>query len=251
MPNLRDQWISARADDGQQFRKSVPVSVLADGAFSVGVPPELDPIATRLAENNGKVRLCGESRVHGTELKLLLDFLKACATEFLQCEEVTERVIVYNVRLDCAMWVNPDDTIQQNGQGTESGKWWNLTGHENHREYAVGIGAAVYDRTTYKRTSGDTVKWSLPDSDDLDEDARRLNGFVHLDLSPEGRNLKTMPYSPKAAQFFFKVLLGLCQLAKDIHDFMGDDKRLAVAILQQRGLLEFKPEAAPKKKGRA
>src|SRR5438128_1233686 len=118
MPALPDQWIRHEAEDGTEFRQKVTASVTTEGDFHLGVPQELFDIARVLMEDGETLKkiayhgCVGFARNrHGQSARLCckslafgLRFLEACAEDYLKCEQVTERLILYKTRIDVNMW---------------------------------------------------------------------------------------------------------------------------------------------------
>lgn len=250
MPTLPHQWISAEADDGTVFCEKVAISVLSDGKFSIACPEALSETVLRLHKNENRINIGGRQgggvRLHCDRLNDGIAFLKKCAKDLLTVETVTERVIVYGYSLQVAFWLDAGGGFRQNGysktDGTRKGNWWAakngsdyISTQDNRKFFSVGLSAAVYDKITHKRQSGNTVQWErVRDSDD--EEIENLNSFVKLRVDPDG--MAEMPYTQEAAAFFHKMLLGLCALAKNIDDFFGDKDRLQLAITKGVNLLK-------------
>lgn len=240
--------IRARASDDFAFESQTDAFVDHRGEFSVVIPEELVEIAeTKMPMSGlGIHGSRGKSRVHCTNLREAEKFLNDCANDFVTVETVKDRVILYGCRLQVSFWINKDGTLLPNGgmnAADRDGHWWqpktdkysNLHSRNCVEFYSVGLGAIVFDKVTHKRASGDTLEWQRVREDhDSDDDTPlgRLNGFSTLAFDPEEHpgTFKEMPYSDKAAEFFYNILIALCQIGKNIDDFFADKKRLQLAI---------------------
>lgn len=249
MPKLPDQRICVRAEDDTTFDRKVTCGVTVEGVFTMEVPTELQNSAYSLKDdrktNPNKVELDsarGSLRIHAKKLTDCIDFLKVCATDYLKADEVTERVIVYRMSLKAAAWIDKAGGLHPNGEGDsydDGGKWWepkskrqrSADGFHRVGTYAVGFAAEVFDRKTFKRSSGETVTWETV-RDTKDQAIEALNSFVGLEVDPADQpgKYQVMPYSPAAAKFFVGILLGIARLAINIDDFFSDEKRLSAAI---------------------
>lgn len=236
MPTLPNQIVTARAEDGTEYKKSLKCSVLNDGTFSVELPEELENGA--YAEL--KMDVCSRTkRIHGPQLNEILNYLRKLAKDFISVEKITTRVIVYAVENQCAFWIESNAELKSCGSHRSNGKWWEgrmghkftpNAGYDLPNVYSVGLAAAVYDKHEYRRPSGSTFVYERVRDEDDDSIVTKLNSFVHLSVNPESRMNKQMPYSPEAAEFFYRTMISLCKLAMAVDDFIGDEKNLMTAI---------------------
>jgi len=176
-------------------------------------------------------------KVAGKALGYIATFIRDCAKDYLACEKVTERVIVYGHDIKVAVWINKDKTLAVNGCGAKDGGIW-FKGSDIHSSrtvpfYTVGLAAAVYDKTTYKRKTGNTVTWQWCDDED-DKAIDQLNSWTGLTIHPDHDDYKQMPYTPEAATFFFNMMMSLCRLAVQMDEFFGSPEKLAIAISEGR-----------------
>ena len=69
----------------------------------------------------------------------------------------------------------------------------------------------------------------------------KLNGFCGIGLIGRDKklmaSLQEMPYTEKAAQFFYNSLMAMCALADRIETFFGDRPMLTAAIEKQAGVI--------------
>jgi hypothetical protein len=245
MPALPKQRVFARAADATIYDQMVTAAVTVEGVFTLGVPDDLIDIAETLKHSaewikeHIEIDHCRGSRLHVKTLAIGINFLRACAEEFLKVDITTDRLIVYSLKLFAECWLDKNGKIQPNGEDDDgSGGWWKpkhekftLSLHATCPQYALGVGAQVWDRTTYHRSTGKTFTWERAEGEDGDP-IDQLHRFVRLHLHPEESefHVETMPYTPEAAMFFVNILLGLCSIIKNVDDFFADPKRLEAAI---------------------
>jgi hypothetical protein len=249
MARLADQIIRAKAKDGLKIEEIVKTFVDAHGKFSINIPDLLVDIAeSKMPRASFGVRsqrnIC---QLHCSNLHDGLAFLTECAQDHVTVETKTERVILYGCDLRVSFWIEKNGNFVPSGYRADGGAWWKPKMHRQslHSEagveyYSVGLVAIVFDKITHKRASGDTLQWERVREDRNDEQSPigRLNAFCALGIDPEDHpdTLREMPYSDEAAEFFYKVLIGLCHIAKNLDDFFADKKRLTFAIKQRLAL---------------
>lgn len=252
MPKIANQHINAEANDGTKFQGEYACHVTSDGLFTIELDPRLGEAAYEMLDVEitpdfkpfkiwrhavGLVRTYEKERVNCKELNMGLRFIKACAEAFISGKETTERVIVYNSKLDVAFW-KINDLIVPNGRTApqSGGSWWKakttrgmMHSAESRTAFAIGIGAAVYDKITTERITGKTIRWERTNLDD-ESWCCRLNSFFGLSVDPELPDAMEMRYTPDAAEFFCKIMLELCKMAESLDNFLADKSRVKKAI---------------------
>ena len=258
MPALPDQNVRARAKDGTTFGAKCATHVDVEGRFTVAVPEALEALALELLSgrsvksyafkelaNVSLTKSHGKLRATGGDLKAITNALNKLAEIHLTVEEKTERFIVYRASLQAAFWLRPDGTMTGNGGGESGGSWWNpktkqaaIHATEKANQVSVGFVAKAFDCTTYTRPSGDTTRWREVDHDDADKSAGLLNKFttIHIE-NPAADCYERMPYTPEAAEYFYKLMLAICSMAKALDEFTADKPRLQAAIASGTQLL--------------
>jgi hypothetical protein len=258
MPALPDQYVKARAADGTTFAAKCATHVDVEGRFTVAVPEELEALALELLggrstktyawpelKNVGIAESHGKFRATGRDLKAVTKALDKLAEIHLTVEEKTERVIVYRASLQASFWLRPDGTMTGNGAGESGGRWWEpktrqapIHASEKASQVSVGFVAKAFDRTTYTRPTGDTTTWDEVDHDDDDKSAARLNKFTTIRIAnPAAEIYDRMAYTPEAADYFYKLMLAICSMAKSLDEFTADKARLTAAIASGTQLL--------------
>lgn len=258
MPKLPDLHLSEKAKDDSVYRCKLKCSVSASGDFRVEVPMDLKDVVVGFTTKNGgmyrstweiycakKYEKTDPIFVQARTLDGAFNIVRAAAQEFLQCEEVVERFIVYAVDVECSFWINPDGSIQPNGYNRagsigETGHWYErkTTNEQVHAArpisdaYTIGLAARAWDRRTYKRPSGSTHVWEPVHPDDRFAPSTplgRLQSFCSIDITHQSRGAKLMPYSDAAAVWFHDAMLSLFRIAYGLDQFFGnEDNVLAI-----------------------
>ena len=232
-----------------------PVYVDSRGEFSAELDPRIDESAHRMDSvhrHKGFVELKmyrGKWRVYSRQLEVIREFLKAAAEDTMQCEVIRERVIAYRIETVASFYITSDGGFHPNGchpeGGVMSGGWWKQRrkgrnyGSDHQPGYRIGLGAAVLDRLTYRRKSGDTVVYEYvryDEDEQVEVRARDLNTFssgVNLD---DG-DVDFMPYTEEAAAFFADMIRRMCHMVKAVDDFFADKPRLERLIAEGKPLL--------------
>lgn len=254
MPKIAAQQLSVQAPDKTWYHAKVEVTVTGNGTFRLVVPKELEEIVRAGIEKQefdsalGLVRVFESLRLETKKLASGMAFLRACATNYLTCETIISRVILYDRSLELSFYVSTDGTICADGSDRAGGDWFkgdNRNSFDESPFYRVGIYAAVYDKTIYRRPSGDTVIYKFVHGDHEAPEALLLNSFTGMRINTERRRdaAGEMDYTPMAALFFHRMLLGLCRLAKDIDDFFKTPEAMVKMINDGHLMLDYKPMA--------
>jgi hypothetical protein len=262
MAKLPDQRIYAKASDDTSYDKKVSATVTSEGEFSIEVPRELGEMADALIhrdpwikEGLKLVQKSGGERLRSDTLGVGVNFLRACAQEYITAEVIVERVIVYRIENQCAVFIDKNGKLHPNGYGgvrggsedIVEGDWWSPKMHDEFingsmgrvaQGYSVLIGAEVWDRATHKRSTGDTIEWRpITNSEKrLPAAVERLNSFIGMSVEPEESGALVMPYTAEAAEFFTSVILALSQIAVSVDAFFADKKKLDLAVKGQLAL---------------
>lgn len=245
---------------GEVMKFKAEVSITNDGTFSVTIPDELVETARANARRPGypvevtKPPRALQWRVSGKQLDDAKNFIAATMKDHLACDMKTERIIAYSYKLGVAFCYADDDSIHPNGtmaqkvsgaHGTGVGYQWEGELHATNTasQYLVGLAARAFDKVTYTRPSGKTIKYERVPVNHLSDELplTRLNTFVGLSMKPE--YCEQMPYSDEAAVFFYDAMLAMCKLAHQVKSFIGDKEQLALAIASRVSML---PAPGPK-----
>jgi hypothetical protein len=110
----------------------------------------------------------------------------------------------------------------------------NVFSSDKAKHFSVGIYAGVYRRKTHTRTSGVTVTWEhithSSGRGDGDEWMNKLTGLCGLSSPKSADYLKQMPYTPKAAEFFYESMMAMCEIGRRFKSFFGDEANIMAAI---------------------
>lgn len=244
---LPNQSIGVRAADNTTYEASIPASVSTEGVFKLKVPADLaDIVQNRFQANKSKewdadwksTDRRNTTVITAATLAAAVQALQEAAAEFLASETETERFIVYRVEMAAAAWVEPDGTVLQNGYAkgaTKQGRWHTfktgptLSANDTVTSYKVGIAAEVWDRTSYKRPSGTTYTWAHLSCGAFNQHhpADRLQNFAAIHLNPAQGNVKLMPYTDAAAEWFYQAMLSVARMACAMDRFFSDPDSLA------------------------
>lgn len=99
--------------------------------------------------------------------------------------------------------------------------------------YRLGLFAQVLDRVTEQRGEHVAVRYVLPRLPDESWGAR-LNSWTHLRIPSDRTRDQTwpqVPYTEGAAEFFYRMLFRLCELADQLTIFFSDPEAVVVALV--------------------
>jgi hypothetical protein len=195
-----------------------------------------------LDESIEVVRPRQHARVTGTSLDVVKAAVNAALVELLAVETTVERVIVYSHRVDVSAWQNPDGTLAANGRigvPREEGGNWHPMGNHLHAlsrtsHFQVGLYAEVLDMVTHRRAHSERVEFRSPDWDhhhlDYPTWGSKLNGFGSLKRPAKPEDLPRLPYTEESARFFYEMVMALCYLGRNLHEFFSDQGQVQLAI---------------------
>ncbi|TDX21862.1 hypothetical protein DFO67_13319 [Modicisalibacter xianhensis] len=248
MPKLKSIDFQGRSACGDTLAFTSQVTVSADGIFAATVPEEIASAINSLRAKGTQQDVWTDQprtnhRAVSKDLEKLKRAIKAGIDEHLSVETVVERVIVYAVNIDVSAWEDSCGGLHANGYvgGTrgEEGRWHPMGNHlhaSSHTPYfRVGLYARVYDLKTYRRNNSQRQEFCRPEWDhhhlEYPTYGSKLNGFATLgasSLKPD--EMKRMPYTEEAARFFYEMLLAICYLGRNLHDFFSDESNIKLAI---------------------
>ncbi|MBU9200090.1 hypothetical protein KTD31_01565 [Burkholderia multivorans] len=255
MAKFQDTRLSVKDPaTGQLVEMKCSTSVDEAGIFQVRVPEELLEVifGTQFdAASVTRATVRGHTYLRGPVLATLRAALEKAWLQVLAPEETVERVIRYHLGSHVSFAATPDGTIVPNaswpGARWAAEEWYGEHHSSNPSKggYSLVIGARVYDKKTLKR--GDVVtttyEWvsgshtPYAESDPL----HLLQAWSSFTL-PE--KCAEMPYSPEAALFFHRLMLGMAELSRRIQEFAHDESRLLQVINSGGAALLPAPGAA-------
>ena len=251
MPKLPDQLFRVVAKDGEKlvFDK-VSASVTSGGLFSIRVPSVLETAVLHLglARDTGLHKdahgwLVRSHTLDGAR-KAILDAM----SNHLECEVVTDRLILYNIDLTASYAVTPDGGLLPTAGDSEGAQWHSFhtgemfTSNNQPDMFHCGLVAGVFDRTRYIRPTHTNIKWSpvtVGSHFDHSQPANRLNSFI-VSMNPSEQSYRSMPYSDEAATWFVNAMLAICHLTHGLDRFFGNAENIARIQSGQMLTLPFK-----------
>lgn len=246
MPTLPSIPFSFTSKAGERLEWRSTVSVNQSGEFHCTFPDELVDVAQvelrafRKSPFNPLTidRPRTQWQVQGPNLEECKAFLRQVAEAYLRTETTTERLIMYHVVPDVAYFRLGDGTIRPNAGGLSDderrrGAWQGI--HDQNSpdsHYHLGLYAQVVDRVTERRGEHIAVRYERPRLPDGSWGAR-LNSWNHLRV-PTFRSYDQpwphVPYTEPAAEFFYHILLRLCELADQLSTFFEDPAAVTQAL---------------------
>ncbi|NMP24249.1 hypothetical protein [Sulfobacillus harzensis] len=247
MPTLPSIPFSFTSKAGEHLEWHSTVSVDRAGMFHCTFPEELVEVARvelRAFRKSPFDPLTIEQprtqwQVQGPNLEECKAFLRQVAEAYLRTETTTERIIMYHIDPAVAYFRLKDGTIRPNAahlsdEKYRAGAW---QGNEKHStfgtdHYRLGLFARVLDRVTEQRGEHVAVRYVLPKLPD-DSWGARLNSWTHLAV-PEFRSYDQpwphVPYTEPAAEFFYRMILRLCEMTDQLTTFFTDPVSVAAAL---------------------
>lgn len=239
---------------GELVELKCATSIDDAGIFQVRVPNELLEVinGTRFdGASVTRVAVRGYTYLRGAVLANVRVALEKAWLQALAPDETVERVIRYHLGSHVSFAATPDGAIVPNATWPDA-RWVADKRYGEHHStnpakggYSLVIGARAYDKKTLKRGDVVTVTYDwiggshtpYAESDPL----HLLQAWSSFTLPEE---CAEMPYSPEAALFFHRLLLGMAELSRRIQDFAHDEQRLLQAIANGGAALLPSPGAA-------
>lgn len=238
--------------DGHKYHFESEVHVCSEGEFSCTVPDFLIPTLNAVARLHNKrlytSKLRVNHRAYAPSKSELIGYVNQAHHDFYKAEEIVELVICYDWFSEVSYFIRPDGSICENGSAPGAafgagGQWANNQGRDGRDitgsggqvgHFSVGVFAAIFKRTTFRRSSGDTIEYErvwansvLPSEMPW---AHRLKGLCGLKNPKEPRYLKQMPLTDEAARFFYESMMAMCEIGRRFSNFFGDEDNILAAI---------------------
>ncbi len=243
MPKVKTATFEHTNAAGETLEFKSDISVDAEGLFSATVPDEVAAaVRTQPSEAVWVTQPRQKHRITGRDLASVEQAVKAGMEEHLAVETTVERVIVYSQKVDLSAWEKSDGTLHANGyigeHRKDSGGWHPMGKHLDalHRtsHFQVGLYAEVLDMVTHRRPNSERIEFRKPEWDhhhlDYPTWGSKLNGFATLDRPKRPGTLPRLPYTEDNARFFYEMLIALCYLGRNLHDFFSDQGNVVKAI---------------------
>ena len=174
--------------------------------------------------------------------------LQDICSGYLTCEITEQNVIVYGYQNNVTYAKDKIGKMGPNGHFVNKDYDWHGLLDATHSAglYSVGLYARVYKKVTHKRLLFIKHKYECFDHETChdvpDSYADKLNCFIGMFLydpdSWEQVSFKEMPYTEKAAEFFYNMLMSMCQIADKFEEFFGNEQHIIDAINTKQMLLK-------------
>lgn len=252
MPQLPSQQFKHKSPSGESMEFESRVAVSSSGEFSFTLPTELEETAAAMKDRQAP-EFAGVSigwgrshfRLTTKQLDLGPRAIKALLSEHLACEVVERDVIAYRYRSGVHYFKTTAGVIAPCGYdcGQLSGEWKGKKerfSNELSDLYSLEFVAFALVETTYRRKLSEKLVyrcWKHPVSHfDLADPRARLNAFVRLnppvgsaDESGIGA-FTVIPYTPEAAEFFYRTMISFCRIDDQLSSFFSDNAAVQKAI---------------------
>lgn len=245
MPTLPSLSFSFTSKAGEHIEWRSTVSVNSEGIFHLTFPAELVEVArvelkaarTSPFDPMTIAQPRTQWQVQGPKLDQCKLFLERVAQAYLRTETTVDRVIMYHVGSELSYFRLANGTIVPHaGRLSEaeqqSGKWQGSSPSVVLDHYRLGLFAQVLDRITEHRGDHVAVRYARPQLPDGSWGAQ-LNSWTHLNTPafrlPE-MTWPVVPYTETAAEFFFRILFRLCQIADQLQTVLADPTSVATAL---------------------
>jgi hypothetical protein len=220
------------------------------GVFQVRVPEELLEVV-RATQFDGmtvaRVSVRGHTHLRGPVLATLREALQQAYLQVLTPDVTVERVILYHLGSHVSFAETPDGTVVPNASWPDArwapDKWYgnHHSGNPSRDGYSLVIGARVVDKKTLRRGNTVTVKYEkVGAAGERNDPLYLLQSWAAFSLPDD---CPEMPYSPEAALFFHRLLVGMAELSRRIQEFAHDEQRLLSVIANGGGSLLPAPTA--------
>lgn len=252
MPKLAPIPFSHKTATGEKLKFDAQVSVDSDGTFSIELPDDLYAHAEEFysypKHPTITLRIVRVPRVGYRKCVLCSSlsaaklFVEAVIEDFMKVETTEELVIAYRYQCGLHYWQNPDGSIWPNGcmgdADREKGGWVGVGHRSKDVEGGITIGAVVYKKLTHKRGDVVNVEYEFwrPRSNRRDEEdnvKNYLNFISPISTVNPGHaesGWTIMPYSDRAAEFFYNTILSLCKADQQLRKFFVKHENIVAAI---------------------
>lgn len=227
---------SNNADDSIGFISKVFVNAAGDFIFT-GLP---DRVIRQLGSKYSHANTIPKRRagLYISSKQAGINEIQAAIKAALKEKITSEIVLRYTFTNTCHYFIGDDGQLHPNGYATGrvsgeiDGRWNDTYRNGEHREtmagYEIGFKASIENKKLYK--SGDKQKTQYEkvsvDDEKLGIFGRRLNRFPRIDLNGDA---KEIPYTEQAAEFFYKSIMGMCQIGHRIVEFFDNPNNILSA----------------------
>lgn len=233
------QYFGKRNKSGVGLGFDTKVYAQSSGEFVFyDIPTDVQRILVLAKENLRPNRRSSKIGLHVHNMADGIKAIKAAMGTLLK-EVVTEELVLrYNYTATCHYYVGADGELYEHGGICEemsdekySGKGWSVSivdGEEeascwSKGEWLVGFRANVEKKITYTTGEKSKVEYSQPDKDNLGEWGKKLNDFTHTQMHGKP---KEMPYTEDVARVFCESMWKLCELARNLTEFLSEPENI-------------------------
>lgn len=181
--------------------------------------------------------------IHGRDRKLALRVttkeegikaIKEAMEKQFELVTTSELVIHYSYTSTCHYWDNGDGTIRPNGTGAKTGSWsesimnnvkadsWRAEDHD----YSLGFKAEVTKKVTHTTGDKKRVVFERVEEEEMGQWGNKLNQFAKV--ATYGQAIE-IPYTEDSAQVFYESMMRLCQISKQLSEFLSEPENILTA----------------------
>lgn len=233
MAKLKNEVLTYQCPETRvQVKRTFSLNVSTAGEFYAYIPesdPDLYAVGLTLGIPQADRWKSGKLKVTAESLEGLIEALKNVLSGLAVAERLDEYVIAYIVHTDATFAVNDAGDISQNAEPEgfywpEDDRYSPSSPLSTAKGYALAIGAEVMLKQTVTHKGETKVEYfrEIPEGN---EAAARLNAWVNLDIPKpsvkswqSGREVKEVPFTDEAADFFNDLIFDTVRLAKRVKD---------------------------------
>lgn len=249
MPTLPQRKFVHVGKTGEKLEFLSRVNVDSQGQFSFSFPEEMiETIRAMGGRNSGipssvkTVFSRGANRIICGSYASGEKFLKAAMEQHMSVSTITEDVLAYRYVSEMSYWRTKDGGIFPNGADHSGDGGWNksnLSWIEDREKpedrYTIGFAAFALIKETVTRGPVSKVRWIRwreKRHADRDDPRTLLNSFNHIGIDEDHlpESWTVVPYEPRAAKFFYDVMISLCRVDDRLSSFFTDKAKVTAAI---------------------
>ena len=236
----------ANNDAGASDKFSVPIEIRASGMFYCHVPEKL-----RVSFKEDDIDLLERRRkgffvTSASTFDELIKRIRNAHDEFMKPTTKEEPVICYNIESHVSFALTEDGRIFPNA-GFPGAKWADSSDKTYGGHHAadrapggysliIGAKALIKTTTTYGTKSSVAYEPYYKGKSHLGHEnpAQLLNSWTAIYLPDDARE---MPYSDKAAMFFFGLLKSMAEMNRRVQELTNTPKKIQLAIAKHSDFL--------------
>ena len=102
------------------------------------------------------------------------------------------------------------------------------------RRFSVGLYACLSEIVTQRSPNSECIEFRKPEWDhhhlQYPTWASKLNAFATMGRPDDLQRLPRIPCTEENARFFYDMLIAMCRLGRNLHEFFADPQSIAMAI---------------------